>query len=108
MDELANISFFDAGDNCKMEEVKPVCHKAEQPVLDSKPCCQDHTLSVEAQEEITSASISKVPVAQLVIIAAVLVPELLLTESSAVVSSHLYSPPILVQDIPIIHEQFLI
>lgn len=108
MDELANISFFERADTCKMEEMKPVCHETEQPVIEPKSCCEDQSLIVEAQDEVTASAITKAPLTQLVVLVAVLVPELLLEATSSSVPYLSYIPPKLVKNIPIIYEQFLI
>ena len=110
MGELAEVALYSSDSACEMKVQKPACHKAgEAATLDVMSCCEDQYMQVEAQNEIlpgVKASLSPIHFVQIAIIYA---PDLLIA-SFEQDKSYLYhyTPPIIVRDISILHDTFLI
>jgi hypothetical protein len=109
MGELADIALFDSGDACIMDVEKPTCHQNdERAQIESKSCCADQSFQIEAQNELVPVVKSTLSPIQFIQIALIVSPELLATVSAERNYLYQYTPPLIVKDISILHDTFLI
>ncbi len=112
MGELDSIGLFDSAKNCEMEAQKPLCHNfgtSHTPdQLDNKSCCEDHSVTVEGQDELFQASNVSVSDFQLIAIAYVVVPQLFFQSSQQITPQQEYLPPLIQRDIPVLVQSFLL
>nr|WP_236587485.1 hypothetical protein [Marivirga aurantiaca] len=109
MGELDSIALFDSVKGCGMEHQKPDCHKKQAThQLDSKSCCEDQSIEVDAQDEVLQTTTISVSEFQLVAVAYIVVPELFLQASAQYIPFQDYTPPLIKRDIPVLIQSFLL
>lgn len=102
---VQNISLFSKAEGCEMEKRMPPCHRHE-----SKPCCEDQTISHEGQTYNVSTHEIAVPFAPFVdvIQPSVLVSEIIPAIDMSASMYVDYDPPSRTPDLTVSLHSFLI
>lgn len=106
-DVLVDFSFFGAAESCGMDVQKNM--HPEQSAFSQTHCCNDETLSVDGQENL-KLSFEKLTLNQQQFVAAFIYTYINLYEGlpENIVPFSDYPPPLLVKDIQILDQTFLI
>lgn len=104
---LRDVSILKKAETCGMEMQEKGSH--EKGHLDEKSCCSDHTFTVVGQENI-KVSFEKLSFGQQLFVAAITYSYLNLYQSleTRIVPFKDYSPPLLVRDVLLLDQTFLI
>lgn len=105
MGRVMDVSFFHEADSCGMEEAMAIMGKT----MEDNPCCGDESFTIEGQDEL-SISWDELDIdAQKFLVAYTHSYLKLLSDTpqKQVVRS-IYPPPLLVYDLNVLHETFLI
>ncbi len=109
MGELAGIALFNTDNACEMKVEKPACHKIEETTqIENSSCCEDQLVHVEAQNELLPIVKATLSLIQFIQVAIICAPELLNPVATENEFSYQYTPPLIVRDISILHDTFLI
>ncbi len=102
---LVDISLFSKADNCGME----LPRSTDKESITKKPCCSDETIVFEGSEELLKSSLG-LSQEQQVFVATFVYTHLALLESAEIAPGPYegYPPPLLVHDIQLLDEVFLI
>ena len=105
MGRVMDVSFFHEADSCGMEEAMALMGKS----MEDNPCCGDESFTIEGQDELTISWDELDVEAQKFLVAYAHSYLQLLSETfqEEVVRS-IYPPPLLVYDLNVLHETFLI
>lgn len=110
MGELADIALFTTENACEMKVEKPACHKNEETTqIENTSCCEDQSFQIAAQDEVLPIAKAALSPVQFIQIAIIYAPELLLafTKQNNNYLYH-YTPPLIVKDISVLNDTFLI
>ncbi len=111
--ELAAMRFYFHADTCQTSNVSNEFTKnCDADKVDQKSCCQDETASIDGNQQLTNHHDGdcKCSLQQLQFITSFVYTNLQLydlLERNIVPYQH-YSPPLLIQDIPVLDQSFLI
>ncbi len=109
MGELADISLFTTESGCEMKVEKTDCHKIEKvPQIENSSCCDDQSFQIDAEDEVLPIVKTSVSPFQFVQIAIFYAPELLASDPEPNTYIYHYTPPLIVRDISILNDIFLI
>lgn len=108
--EVMSLAVFSHSAACEMDQQKeklPPCH---QPAAD-EDCCQDQTIVLEVEDQKTlSSSAFQLSVPDMTFVAAFSAVWTSLFDFYAPAYTHVpdYSPPVIIQDIPVLVQSFLL
>lgn len=105
MGRVMDVAFFHDADSCGMEDAMTVMGDT-MPDMD---CCDDESFTLSGQDQLKfSWDELDLDVQQFLVVYAYPYVELPSIPSDRVIPENVYPPPLLVQDLTILHEVFLI
>lgn len=107
MGKLKNMAVLQDASRCAMETDPAPCSNHTHS-FSAKSCCEDHSLLMEAQDELTQQANVSVPAIPVAVVMHALVLSFPQLSSSYNNSFTEYSPPLIERDIPVFIHSFLI
>lgn len=113
MGQIDNIALFKEAKACEMATQVTPCAKEQHKEghnhqISKKGCCEDHSIFIERQDEITKTASVAMPDVAFVAVLYVVVAYLSAQSSVDTDSYKAYSPPLIERDIPVLIQSFLI
>ncbi len=107
MDHLVDVSLVFPAETCGMDMATPSSEQGEQ--LSATPCCADEQIAVDGQDEVNPTTSGSVELHK-AFVAAFVYTYTFLFEETALERPEFkdYSPPLLIKDLPVIYETYLI
>ncbi|WP_224489930.1 HYC_CC_PP family protein [Robertkochia flava] len=107
MDHLVDVSLILPAEDCGMDMMMAETTKGEQ--VDATPCCSEEHILIEGQDEVSPAQDGSSEVPQVVIAAFMYSFSLFFEEETPERPEFKdYSPPLLIKDLPVFYESYLI
>lgn len=107
MDMLVDVSLVLPADTCGMDMISTAAEEGTQ--LNNVPCCADEHIAFEGQDEVKPSAEWSAEMLQMTAVAFVYSYQMLFAEESTQTTPFRdYSPPLLVKDLPVIYETYLI
>jgi len=124
--EIQSIGFFGKTEACQMhkeinKEVKQtcchalevkeaVCHQSKKDVVEEKDCCHNETICVTVDGDFEASKLLNAKVSQNIIFTALyLCNSFLINNTQETKASYLsYLPPVLIEDVAVLHQVFVI